>query len=228
MASGEHVDGACFQVALTSCRLPKTVHLSISTIICKLIVPRQMIVSSLGKVQTILRISVCRPRRYFLIFTCSPCLDLITKVSKCLSKGDVVITNIHIGQHLQIVPVIPVNLGLVKDAIFPDHGLAEECPGIIRLIPSVGSLVSIILRLEVRPRLAVQKGADNTQLMAIIARPGIILQNRKPLANLHILILVLIIRKSCWLKGGSSSCRSNNLSGLCICVYSVHSSRSRV
>jgi hypothetical protein len=30
-ASGEHVDGACFQVALASCRLPETVRLCIRT-----------------------------------------------------------------------------------------------------------------------------------------------------------------------------------------------------
>jgi hypothetical protein len=33
-ASGEHVDGAYFQVALASCRLPETVRLCIKTIIC--------------------------------------------------------------------------------------------------------------------------------------------------------------------------------------------------
>jgi hypothetical protein len=40
-------DGACFQVALASCRLPETVHLSCtSTIICKRIAPRRLIASS--------------------------------------------------------------------------------------------------------------------------------------------------------------------------------------
>jgi hypothetical protein len=42
-ASGEHVDGACFQVALASCRLPETVRLRIRTIICKRIAPRRLI-----------------------------------------------------------------------------------------------------------------------------------------------------------------------------------------
>jgi hypothetical protein len=45
-ASGEHVDGACFQVALASCRLPKIVRLCVSTIICKRIAPRRLIASS--------------------------------------------------------------------------------------------------------------------------------------------------------------------------------------
>ena len=45
-ASGEDVDGACFQVALASCRLPETVRLRIRTIICKRIAPRRLIASS--------------------------------------------------------------------------------------------------------------------------------------------------------------------------------------
>jgi hypothetical protein len=45
-ASGEHVDNACFQIALASCRLPETVHLCISTIICKRIAPCWLIASS--------------------------------------------------------------------------------------------------------------------------------------------------------------------------------------
>jgi hypothetical protein len=42
-ASGEHVDGACFQVALAPCRLPEIVRLRIKTIICKRIAQRRLI-----------------------------------------------------------------------------------------------------------------------------------------------------------------------------------------
>jgi hypothetical protein len=42
-ALGEHVDGACFQVALASCRLPETGRLRMKTIICKRIAPRRLI-----------------------------------------------------------------------------------------------------------------------------------------------------------------------------------------
>jgi hypothetical protein len=136
-----------------------------------------------GKVQTILRISYCAKWFLILLDLQLLSLDLISKVSKCLSKGNVIITNIHIGQHPQIVPVVPVNPGLVREAISTNHGLTEELLWISRLGTSVGSLVSIILRLEVQPRLAVQKGVDNAQTMAIIARPGIIFHNRKPLAS---------------------------------------------
>jgi hypothetical protein len=45
-ASGDYVDGACFQVAFASCRLPQTVRLRIRTIICKQIAPRQLIATS--------------------------------------------------------------------------------------------------------------------------------------------------------------------------------------
>jgi hypothetical protein len=155
-------------------------------------------------------------------------LDLITKVSTTPSKGNIVIINIHVSQHPHIVPVIPVNLGLVREAISTDHGLTEELPGFSRLGSSVGSLVSVILRLEIRLWLAMQIGADSAQIIAICTGPSIILHNRKPLTDLHILILVLITRRRIRLEGRSSSCRSNILSGLCICVRSVHSSCSRI
>jgi hypothetical protein len=79
----------------------------------------------------------------------------------------------NIGQHSQIVPVVPTNLGLVREAISIDHGLAEERPRICKLGVSISSLVNIILRLEIRHRLAVQKRADNALIITINACPGI-------------------------------------------------------
>jgi hypothetical protein len=75
-------------------------------------------------------------------------LGVIPTVSKTLAKGNIVVVDVHIDQHPQIVPVIPINMGLVREAISTDHGLTEELPGISRLSSFVGSLVSIILCLE--------------------------------------------------------------------------------
>jgi hypothetical protein len=123
-----------------------------------------------GEVQTISRISDCAQAETIFLDLHLLSLDLITKVSKALRKGDIVIADIHVSQHPQIVPdFIPVNQDLVREAISTDHGLTEELPGISRLGSSVGSLVSIILRLEVQPRLAVQKGADNAPSLQVLA-----------------------------------------------------------
>jgi hypothetical protein len=93
---------------------------------------------------------------------------------------------------------------------------------------SVGSLVSIILRLRVRPRLAMQKGVDNAQEIAISASPSIVLHNWNPLANIQILVLILEPRRSRWLERRSSSRSSNSLSSSRIRVRSIHSSGCRV
>jgi hypothetical protein len=114
-----------------------------------------------------------------------------------------------------------MDLGLIMETIATDHSFVKESTGIVRLVAPVGSPISIILRLEVRPRFAMQKRADNMQeVPSCKASPSVFFSNRKPLANIHILVVVLEPMRSRRFQHVSIGRCSNSLSSSRISVCS--------
>src|SRR6476646_8143911 len=130
--------------------------------------------------------------------------DLITKINHGLVKLDIVLVH-TLGPLGQLVPGIPVRLNGSTETIAPDHGLAEERTRVsdkrtrirtTRIRSRVGCLPCLPRRHPKGPRLTIQVGRRNTQILCVRRCIEIFLNHRQPLTNVRPTLLVLELRRS--------------------------------